>query len=239
MKSEVVACLGYDAEVIASSTDDVHRLLAELEADPSKGKLQYETIDGVVAGSSTMTTGLIDATMATRASVPHLVDLLRDRNIIELVRTTPMFSDNGYGPLVALGVGGFFLCTCLKLLVDGLGCRHRVKAKMGKEFGFDGACLAPRWRKSEIPWTMEALAAKPVKLRSASRGGSEGHQATAMTSDVFTHSVSVISRIGDLCVLTFYICIYRYGSSLSVYSTLRHTLAAVSHTKRFPCCIDY
>ena len=38
--------------------------------------------------------------------------------------------------------------------------------------------------------------------------------------------LSAISRVGDLCVLRFYLCIYRYGSSLSVYSTLRRTLAA-------------
>ena len=44
---------------------------------------------------------------------------------------------------------------------------------------------------------------------------------------------SVISRVGDFCVLRFYICIYRYGSSLSVYSTLRRILAAVSHTISF------
>ena len=50
---------------------------------------------------------------------------------------------------------------------------------------------------------------------------------------VFVSSVSVISRVGDFCVLRFYICIYRYGSSLSVYSTLRRIQAAVSHTISF------
>ena len=40
--------------------------------------------------------------------------------------------------------------------------------------------------------------------------------------------VSVISRVGDFCVLGFYLCIYRYGSFLSVYSTLRRILAAAS-----------
>ena len=49
--------------------------------------------------------------------------------------------------------------------------------------------------------------------------------------------VSVISRVGDFCVLIFYICIYRYGSSLSVYSPLRRIIAAVSHTINFTCCI--
>ena len=45
--------------------------------------------------------------------------------------------------------------------------------------------------------------------------------------------LSVISRVGNFCVLRFYICIYRYGYSLSAYSTLRRILAAVSHTIKF------
>ena len=40
--------------------------------------------------------------------------------------------------------------------------------------------------------------------------------------------MSVISRVGDFCTLRFYLCIYRYGSPLSVYSTLRRILAASS-----------
>ena len=51
--------------------------------------------------------------------------------------------------------------------------------------------------------------------------------------------MSVISRVGDFCILRFYICIYRYGSSLSVHSTLRRILAAVSHKISFTCCILY
>ena len=52
---------------------------------------------------------------------------------------------------------------------------------------------------------------------------------------VSTAGVSVISRVGDFCVLRFYICIYRYGSSFSVYSTLWRIVAAVSHTTSFTC----
>ena len=176
MKSEVVACLGYDAEVLARSTDEVRHMLAELEADHSKGKLQYYT------------TCSADVTMPTRASVPHFVDFLRDQDVVELVRITPVFSAHGNGHLVALGLGGFFFCTCLKLLVDGLGCRHGIRAMMGRGVGFDGACLAPRWRKSETPWTMETLAAKPATLVSGSTGHSVGQQATTTAPDVFTHS---------------------------------------------------
>ena len=132
MKSDVVACLGYDTEVLARGTDQVRHMLAELEADHSKGKLQYDT------------TCSADVTMPTRASVPHFVYLLRDQDVVELVRITPVFLAHGNGHLVALGLGGFFLCTYLKLLVDGLGCRHGIRAMMGRDVGFDGACLAPR-----------------------------------------------------------------------------------------------
>ena len=59
---------------------------------------------------------------------------------------------------------------------------------MGRDVGFDGACLAPRWRKSETSWTMEALAAKPATLVSGSTRYSAGQQATTTASDVFTHS---------------------------------------------------
>ena len=176
MKSEVVACLDYDVEVLARGTDEVRHMLAELEADHSKGKLQYDT------------TCSADVTMPTRASVPHFVDLLRDQDIAKLVRITPVFSARGNGHLVALGLGGFFLCTSLKLLVDGLGCRLGIRAMMGRDVGFDGACLAPRWRKSETPWTMDALAAKPATLVSGSTGHSAGQQATTTAPDVFTPS---------------------------------------------------
>ena len=139
MKSEVVACLGYDAEVLARGTEEVRHMLAELEADHSKGKLQYDT------------TCSADVTIPTRASVPHSVDLIRDEDIVELVQITPVFSAHGNDHLVTLGLGGFFLCTYLKLLVGGLGYRHSMGAMMGRDVGFDGACMAPRWLKGETP----------------------------------------------------------------------------------------
>ena len=92
MKSEVVACLVYDAEVLARGTDEVRHMLAELEADHSKGKLQYDT------------TCSADVTMPTRASGPHFVDLLRDQDVVELVQITPVFPAHGNGHLVALNL---------------------------------------------------------------------------------------------------------------------------------------
>ena len=59
---------------------------------------------------------------------------------------------------------------------------------MGRDVGFDGACLAPRWRKSEIAWTMEAFAAKPATLVSGSTEHSAGQRANTTAPDVFTHS---------------------------------------------------
>ena len=59
---------------------------------------------------------------------------------------------------------------------------------MGMDVGFDDACLAPGWRKSETLWTMEALAAKPATLVSGSTGHSAGQQATTTASDIFTQS---------------------------------------------------
>ena len=132
--------------------------------------------------------------MPTWAFVPHFVDLLRDQDIAELVQITPVFSARGNGHLVALGLGGFFLCTSLKLLVDGLGCRHSIRAMMGRDVGFDGACLAPRWRKCETPWTMDALAAKLATLVS----GSTGHSPPRLR----TFSPTPAPTSGGACIRT-------------------------------------
>ena len=52
--------------------------------------------------------------------------------------------------------------------------------------------------------------------------------------------VSVISPESVISVSSyFYLCIYRYGSSLSVYGTRRRTLAAVSQTISLNYCILY
>ena len=51
--------------------------------------------------------------------------------------------------------------------------------------------------------------------------------------------MSMISRDDDFCVFRFLLFIYRYGSSLSVYSTRRRTLATVSQTISFNYCILY
>lgn len=42
-----MSCLGYSAEVLAPGTDGVGRLVAELGAGHSNGKLQHQANDGV------------------------------------------------------------------------------------------------------------------------------------------------------------------------------------------------
>lgn len=203
MMSEILASLGYEAKVVATGTDEVQRVLAELEAGPSKGKLQYDTSDGEFIYPSTRITGSADVTMATRTSVPHFVDLLSDQYVNELVRITPMMAQNEYGHRVALGPDGFFLCTCLKQLIDGLGCRHGLKAMQGKDVSFNGACIAPRWRDSEKPWTMAALAAKPARLATVGAGGPEQPPPTGAIPDVFTHSNTTVRATVYANAVTF------------------------------------
>ena len=122
------------------------------------GRLLAVVDDRPAVGSSKTSSDLDDAIMVTRTSIPHFVDLVIDQDIFDLVRITPVLAENDYGHLVALGRDGFFLCTCLMLRVEGLSCRHGVRAMVGKDVGFNGACVAPRWRTSTTPWTMEALA---------------------------------------------------------------------------------
>ena len=166
--SEVISCLGYDATVVATGTGNVRSLLGEFKEDPSKGRLLHYVAGRPAVGSSTTSPDLDDATIVTRISIPHCVDLVVDQDIFQLVRMTSVLADNDYGHLVALGPDGFFLCTCLMLLVEGLPCRHGIKAMVGKGVGFYGAWVASRWRTSTTPWTMEALGAKPARLTSSS-----------------------------------------------------------------------
>ena len=77
------------------------------------------------------------------------------------------------------------------------------------------------------------------KAKNGDRGAIVFTATLRLTGKPPRYNVSVISRIGDFCVLIFYIGICRYSSSLSVYSTLRRIQAAVSHTISCTCCILY
>ncbi|CAN0592364.1 unnamed protein product, partial [Laminaria digitata] len=120
---------------------------------------------------STGTSASVDATMLSRTSVTHFVDLVRDQSIHQLLRVTPKREKNKYGGhLVAVGPDGFFLCTCLKLLIKGLPCRHSILALLDTQIAFNGACVAARWRTNATDWTMEPIASKPARLAGTSAG---------------------------------------------------------------------
>lgn len=193
MESEILSSLDYEAETVAKGTDEVQRVLAEFVADPSKAKLQSEINPEELLDHTKTTAGSADVTMATRMSSTHFADLLRGQDLSELVRINPAAATNGYGHLVALGPGGFFLCTCLRQLGDGLVCRHGIKAMHNKGPSFNGACVSPRWRESEKPWTLGALAARPARLAPAG-AGDIGQLPTVDTDpDVVSHYSPTVS----------------------------------------------
>lgn len=81
MQAEVLASLGYVAQVVTTGDDNVQYLLAELVTDPSNARLQYDTNPGEFVDPSTAPTTPANVTMATRPSVPHFAELLRDQNV--------------------------------------------------------------------------------------------------------------------------------------------------------------
>ena len=154
--------------MVATGTGIARSLLGELKEDSSKERLLHYFDDRPAIGSSTTSPDLDDATMVTGTAIYHFVDFVIGHDIFGLVRITPGLGENDYGHLTALDSDGFFLCTCLMLLVEGLPRRHGVRAMVGEGVGFNDACVAPRWRTSTTPWAMEALAAKPARLTSTS-----------------------------------------------------------------------
>ena len=120
--------------------------------------------------------------------MPHLAELLEDHTVNEPVRVTPLMVHTEYSHLVVLGPDGFFLCTCLRPLVDGLGCPHGLKAMQNKGASFNGACIAPRWRDSDKLWTMAALSAKPARLATAGKGIGGRLTPVGANPDILSHS---------------------------------------------------
>ena len=188
MAAQILASLGYNTQNVASGNGEVQRLLAELVADPKTAKLQYDTNSGEFMDPSRMSTSSAGVAMVTRTSVPHIAKLLEDQTVNKLVRITPLMAHTEYGHLVALGPDGFFLCTCLRQLVDGVGCPHGIKAMQNKGASFNGACIAPWWRDSDKPWTMAALSAKPARLTTAGEGVGGRLTPVGENPDVLSHS---------------------------------------------------
>ncbi|CAB1101002.1 unnamed protein product [Ectocarpus sp. CCAP 1310/34] len=179
MSDEALAAMGYKAETLATGNCDVQRLLADLVANPAGAGLLYETTSG-------------DVTLTTRTSVKFFAELLRDQILERLVRVTNVGSQTNHCHLVALGPDGFFLCTYLRILVEGLGYRHALRAIHDADLGFTGACIAPRWRDGIMPWTMAPLAAKPAVLATTATGVPGEMPAPPADPGVFSHSKTTV-----------------------------------------------
>eukprot|EP00903_Cladosiphon_okamuranus_P009650 g9183.t1 len=135
-----------------------------------------------------------DGTWTIRASVKFFRDMVEGHDIDVLVGIiTRSFANPAGGPeychLVALGPNGFVLCTCLRLLVEGLCCRHAFRAVVGMNFGFNSeGCMAPRWRDGEIPWTLAPLSAKRAVTSKTSAGLNVALPRARTDPGVFSHS---------------------------------------------------
>ena len=83
-----------------------------------------------------------------------------------------------------------------------------------------------------LPYLSFFAAHSPRSLK-ASYNKLKPHTLNLYSNKTLQQARSAISRVGGFCALRFYLCIYRYGSSLSAYSTRRRTLAAVSSDNKF------
>ncbi|CAM9403456.1 unnamed protein product, partial [Ascophyllum nodosum] len=204
MATQILASLGYSAQPVASGNDEVQRLLAELVPDPKKAKLQYDTNSGEFMDPSRMSTSSAGVTMATRTSVPHFAELLEDQTVNELVRITPLMAYTEYGHLIALGPDGFFLCTCLRQLVDGLGCPHGLRAigtgrggRGGRGSRGRGGGRGRDWRRGEAEAGGEERASTGRgEGREEGRGGAEGGRGSAGPG-VLAAGLSVLQPAAD------------------------------------------
>eukprot|EP00904_Undaria_pinnatifida_P008627 jgi/Undpi1/4895/HiC_scaffold_19.g08247.m1 len=185
MSDEALAAMGYTAKTLATGNNDVQRLLADFVANPAEAGLLYGTGEGG------------DVTLTTRTSVTFFVELLREQVADRLVRVTNMYgSQNQYCHLVVLGPDGFFLCTCLRILTNGLGCRHALRAMKDGDVGFTGASNANRWRGSTGEWTMARLAAKPAVVATACAGVPGELPAAPADPSFFSHSKAMVRASG-------------------------------------------
>lgn len=176
--AEIVASMAYQANSLAEGTEVVQGVFARILEDPATAKLRYDRESDEFMESSSTTSA--NDTLTTRASVPHFVDLVHDREVHELVRVTSWVTRSEYGHLVAVGPDGFHLCTCLRQLVYGLVCRHVIIAMSNKQASFNAASVHPRWRNSGRPWTLAPLAAKPARLAAAVAASVAGDAGTLL-----------------------------------------------------------
>ena len=185
MSDQALAAMGYTAKTLATSNNDVQRLLADFVANLAGAGLLYGTGEG---GNVTLT---------TRTSITFFAWLLREQVVDRLVRVTNMYgSQTQYCHLVVLGPDGFFLCTYLRIPTDGLGCRHALWAMKDADVGFTGAYFANHWRDSSEEWTMARLVAKPAVVATAGAGVPGELPAEPADPSVFTHSKATVRARG-------------------------------------------
>eukprot|EP00904_Undaria_pinnatifida_P004531 jgi/Undpi1/14079/HiC_scaffold_9.g03730.m1 len=185
MSDEALAAMGYTAKTLATGNNDAQRLMADFVANPAGAGLLYGTGEGG------------DVTLTIRTSTEFFAELLREQVVDRLVCVTNMYGlQPQYCHLVALGPDGFFLCTCLRILTDGLGCRHALRAMKDGDLGFTGASIANRWRDSTEEWTMARLAAKPAVAATAGGGVPGELPAAPADPSVFTHSKATVRASG-------------------------------------------
>lgn len=103
--AEIVASMAYQATTLAEGTEVVQGVFARILEDPATAKLRYDRESDEFMESSSTTSA--NDTLTTRASVPHFVDLVHDREVHELVRVTSWVTRSEYGHLVAVGPDGF------------------------------------------------------------------------------------------------------------------------------------
>lgn len=208
VKAEALASVGYEASVIASGAERVKSLLDKFDAEPSTGNLHHglptsEASASVGVEGSLSQTAAADDTMLARTSVTHFVELVREAEILQLVRVQKRCCRPDHGHLIALGQDGFFFCTCLEIITKGLPCRHAIVALLRTQAVFNWACLTPRWRKHASRWIMAPFASKPARLASVCSAEPMTLRPIATCPSAFSHSQdNVRSMIYANCCAT-------------------------------------
>ncbi|CAB1114912.1 unnamed protein product [Ectocarpus sp. CCAP 1310/34] len=175
-KSEAVAAMTYATERLAQGSDAVTTLLPTLSR--GEGGVRFATAPDSRDLPNIDDDGGDDATMYARTSLPAFCALLHGQDITEVYKISFRSGGaDGRAHLVVTGPGGFYLCSCLHLLHTGRFCRHFLAvladffAKGGWEF--DPACLHPRWREDERPWSMASIARKTIREEPCTEGADD------------------------------------------------------------------
>ncbi|CAB1106078.1 unnamed protein product [Ectocarpus sp. CCAP 1310/34] len=179
-KDELGGSQSYDVEVICVGAADDEGHPVPLEGDVLRQQLEAAHFDFNLCEEGPPDTDLEidckldpeaesteDNTVWARTSLEALLDLF-SRVPVHLAAAVPYkLTPSRPGHVVVSGPGGFYLCSCLKLMRHGLPCRHYFAVLfrfVGGKFGgvllnheFDGNSVHTRWRQSpdgsHAPWT--------------------------------------------------------------------------------------